>query len=227
MRTWPMTRLAALGGLAAIVCFVVGNVLPGESPPKFDDSPQKIAAYFSDNHKSLLFGAILYGVIAPLFVFVFATLAQLMRSRGQTELAVIAFGGALLMLAIGGVGDGVAAAATQIAANGDADTVKTLYQVDGFIYERLFWVGLALVVPVGLAAWRGALPRWQAWLSALAAALFFLGGISVKASGAFSATGAFGFLGFLGFLVWLVGVSIVLWRAEAPMQVPAAAPSAV
>lgn len=225
MRTWPATRLAGAGGFLAIVLFVIGNFIPG-APPKFDDSAQTIAAYFNDHHKSLLVGSILYGVVAPLLIGVVTMLALTIRARGHGELAVIAFAAGVIMLAIGSVGDAVAAAATQIAPN-DAGTVRTLYQIDGFIYGRLYWVGLALVIPVGLAAWRGALPRWQAWLSALAAALFVLGGISVKAHGALSPMDVLPFLAFLGFLVWLLGASIVLWRIEARVEVPAAAPSPV
>jgi hypothetical protein len=226
MRSWPPTRLAAAGGLLAVVLFVVANFIAGESPPKFNATPDEIASYFGDHHRALLISSLLYGVVAPLFLALVAVLTRLIRARGHGDLGTIAFAGGVAAMAIGAVGDAIGAALTLVAPV-DPQLGRGLYRLSGFVYGRLFWVALALVIPVGLAAWRGALPRWQAWLSAAAAALFALGGISVKGAGAFSPTGVFPLLGFLGLLVWIVGVSIALWRVEEPAEVPLAAPTTV
>jgi hypothetical protein len=226
MRSWPPTRLAAAGGLLAVVLFVIGNLVAGESPPKFNASPDEIASYFGDHHRSLLIASLLYGVVGPLFLALVAVLARLIRARDHGDLGAIAFAGGVAVLAIGAVADAIGAAMTLVAP-ADPMLGRGLYRLSGFVYGRLFWVGLALVIPVGLAAWRGALPRWQAWLSAATAVLFALGGISVKGSGAFSPGGLFPLLAFLGLLVWIVGVSIVLWRVEEPAEVAVAAPTTV
>jgi hypothetical protein len=55
----PVQRqLAAAGADAAAVLVLVGAVLPGQ-PPAFNADPLKIVAFFHDNHKSQLVGAVL------------------------------------------------------------------------------------------------------------------------------------------------------------------------
>jgi hypothetical protein len=113
-----------------------------------------------------------------------------------------------------------------VALHADPGVIKTLYVIDALLTGRVFWVLLALVLPLLLAGLSGALPRSTVWLNTIVAVLFLLGGVSVKARGAFSPYGAVPFLAFLGFLAFILGTSLVLWREPASGEPrPAAGPS--
>jgi hypothetical protein len=57
---------------------------------------------------------------------------------------------------------------------------------------------------------------WYRVVCGLAAVLFALSGISVKAAGTLAVAGGIGFVSFLALLVWVVATSVVVWRIAAP-----------
>jgi len=81
-----------------------------------------------------------------------------------------------------------------------------------------------LVGAVALAAWNGAFPRWAAATNGLVAVLLFLGGISVKGTGALAAgTGALASIAGIAFVVWVLHLAVLFWWR--PQGAPAVAMS--
>jgi hypothetical protein len=124
-----------------------------------------------------------------------------------------------------GVGLGLYGGLAQIATFGqEASAVAPLYRLIQFIQVAWFWSTLMLALAVAHAAWNGAFARWVAAVDGVIAVLLVLGGLSVKADGAFAAgTGAFCTIGSLAFLVWVLHLGVLFWgRAQ---EVPATAMS--
>jgi hypothetical protein len=205
-------RYAAVAGVLFVILFLVAQLIQGSSP-KLNADSATIVAFFRDNHRALLVAAVLEGIaVASLLTFTLGV-ALMLRDHGQRTLGGIALVGGVAAAAIGTAVDGIFLGITQAAALGaDPGVVRTLYQIDAFLTGRVFWVLLALVLSLLLAGRRGVLPRWTVLLNAIVAILFVLGGVSVKAQGAFSPYGAAPFLAFLAFLAFLLGTSVVLWR---------------
>ena len=81
----------------------------------------------------------------------------------------------------------------------------------------MYWLALLPIVSVALAAHRGVFPAWAAWVTWVLAVIVALGGVSVKASGAFAAgTGPVATLAFGAALVFLLEVGVLLWTAKEP-----------
>jgi hypothetical protein len=99
--------------------------------------------------------------------------------------------------------------------------VRALWQLDQLVFSRFYWTILIAAVALALVAWRGALPRWNAYVCGAACVLLALGGVSLKASGAFAAGGAVPLIGFLAFLAFVLSTSVALWTS------PTAAPRSV
>ena len=213
MGPWSARQLAALGAVAATVLFVVGFGLYG-SPPKFDANAAKIAVYFHSHHQKALVATVLVEMGVAIMIGVIAQLAVLLRDAGQRGHAAvvgIAGAGSLSILAASvGIYGGLA----QIATFGQESIVDgPLYRLVQFIVVGWFWITLVMVIAVALAAWNGAFPRLVAGANGLVAVLLVLGGISVKAKGAFAAgTGAFAIIGSVAFLAWVLHLAVLLWQ---------------
>jgi hypothetical protein len=214
-------RYAALAGALFVLLFVVAQLIQGSSPG-LDANPGAIAAFFRDNHRALLVAAVLEGfAVASLITFTVGV-ALMLRQAGHSTLGGVALAGGVAAAAIGSAVDGIFLGITQAAAlEADPRIVGTLYQIDAFLTGRVFWVLLALVLPLVLAGRRGVLPRWTVWFNTIVAILFVLGGISVKAKGGFSPYGAAPFLAFLAFLAFILATCGVLWRVSTGESQPA------
>jgi hypothetical protein len=215
-------QYAAAAGALFVVLFVIAQLIQGNSP-MLDDDPATIAAFFHDNHRALLVAAVLEGIAVALLLTFTVGVALMLRDAGHTTLGGVALAGGVAAAAIGAVVDGIFVGITQaVSQEADLGVIRTLYDMDAFLTGRVFWVLLALVLPLLLAGWRGVLPRWTVWLNTIVAILFVLGGVSVKAQGAFSPYSAVPFLAFLAFLGFILGTSVVLWREPATGEARAA-----
>jgi hypothetical protein len=205
---------------------VVGILLPG-SPPKFNADALKIVGYFHDKHKRVLVSTVLCELAIAMLIAVVAQLAVLLRDAGRrAQAAVIGIAGAASLGTLG-VGIGLYGGLGQIVTfRQEAGAVAPLYRLIQFIQVAWFWSTLVMVVALALAAWKGAFPGWVAPLNGVIAILLVLGGISVKAKGAFSAgTGVFCVIGSVAFLVWVLQLAVLFWErprpADSPMTTPA------
>ncbi len=212
MKGWAAERWAAAAGFGFVVLNLTGAFAPGASYPKVNDSPAKIAAFAHDHHQAFALAAVLTGLAAPLLIWLFASIVSVMRNAGQGPLAVVVFGVAVAGTALATASDAV----WQVLGRVDNDGfIKAAFQTQGFLVTKAFWCAGVGAVVIGLAAWRGAFPRWYAWLTFAAAVLFGLGGLTVRQSGFLQSGGGLTFVAFLGLLVWVLVSSFVLWTTPA------------
>jgi hypothetical protein len=207
-------RWAALAGVGFVVLTLVGDLLPGK-PPKFDERPTKIAAFFLDNHREVLVGLILTGIASALLVWLVAGLAVQLRAVGQPALGAVALAAGVAATVLGAAADTIYGALAQIVTGGNRDFsfVRDAYQLSAFLIGRAFWLAALLVLVSGLGALRG-LTRWYAWTSFAAVPLLVLGGLAVKQSGFFAPGSGMTVVSFVALLVWVLATSLLLWQLE-------------
>ena len=220
MRTWTTERWAAAAGGAFVVLTLVGTFASGTSYPKVDDPPAAILTYFNDHHRAIAIGAILTGLATPLLIWLFAGLAGVLRAAGENAVAWTLLGVAVAGTALAAASDAVAQVIPHVS---DAGAAQAAFATQGYLVTKAFWCAAIGAAVVGIAASRGALPRWFGWLSLAEAAVFALGGVTVKGSGFFAAGGTMALLAFLALLVWVLAAAAVLWLLPARAELPAAA----
>jgi hypothetical protein len=225
-------RWAAATGIAAFVLLAVSNFFVTASPPKITDSAQKIVKFAVDHRSGLLAQVFVGGFGFALFFpwFLGSLRSFLAKAEGGTgRLAMVAFGGGLILVGTAAIGALLqASVALTIAKHGDPGVVQALFVVanTGFVL-----VGYPLAVLAGATAFvalrHGALPRWYAWASGLIAlyALFTTAGILVE-TGPLSPTGALQFIGFILFGLWTLVTSILLVQRVGKAPATAAMASA-
>jgi len=201
-------RMAAVGGIAFTVLILVASLSSG-SMPSVDDSPAKIARFFADHHKRIAVGAVLSGIAAPLYVWLFAVVCRGMRRAGALALSVGAFGFAVVSAALAVTGDAIYASLAHAASQGDAAFAKSGYDLGGFLSQKYWWFAAFLALAIWLAS--ASMARWYRWLTLAAAVLFAVGGLGVTQHGFFAVNGAANGIAFIAFLVWILGTSVVVW----------------
>ena len=219
MRTWTIGRIGAACGVAFLALNIVGNALPG-SPPGTDDTEAKIASFFHDHHRAVVWGTILTGLAAPFFLGLLTALALRLRQAGLGSAAAAVFGLGTAGITIGVVSDGLYGALARIGEQENAAFAKSAYEIDGFLAAKSFWFAAAVAVVAGWSA-RRVLPQWWAVVSVAAAVLLAIGGASLRAKGFFAPLGGMSGIAFLALLIWVLATCFVLWRE--PVAVPAPA----
>ncbi|HEX8075308.1 MAG TPA: hypothetical protein VF545_10045 [Thermoleophilaceae bacterium] len=212
-------RFDAATGIGFAILAVVGFLLPG-APPKADDSPADLAAFFSDHDGALLAGSFVLGLSAILFLWFAGSFRSYLRAAegGEGRLSSAAFGGGVagiaLVLAGAGIFNGLA---FDVAGSGaDADLVRAFFDAGGAVIALGGFGFAAFFAAASCSGARsGALPPWAYWSGSVTAVLQVLGGIALFAkSGAFAAGGAFTLLPLLAGLLWVAAVSVVLMRRD-------------
>ncbi len=209
---WTAERWAASSGMACASVVVVSSFIAG-TPPHYNASASKIAAYLQDHHKALTIQSALSGVAIVLFLWFLSSFAGLFREAGQRRLSTIMFGAGVVGVTLAAVGDAMMIAVVRINDfdGGVAASASAFYAVSVFFYTRLFWAAAALAIATALASKRsGALPQWYTGLSLVGAIAFVLTGLSIRLHGFFSPAGAMVWIGFLGFAVWVFVSSALL-----------------
>jgi hypothetical protein len=211
-------KLTGAGAFAVVVLWLVGFFLAGK-PPKFAGTPASVVKYYADHHKQVLIAVILVAIGIAIYLAVFAQLAMHLRNAGQPALGAVVLVGAAASAGLFSVGDAIYGVIAQAVQQPGADPglAKALYMLDQFAGIPMYWLSLLAILSVTIAAARGVFPGWAVWLTGLFAVLVALGGICVKASGAFAAgTGPIANLAFGAALVFLLEVGILLWGAKEP-----------
>jgi hypothetical protein len=209
-------HLASLGAVAVVVLWIVGFFLAGK-PPKFDASADTVVSYYADHHKQVLIAVVLVAIGLAIYLCVMSQLSLHLRGSGQRSLApviLVGAGASAGLFAVGNALYGVIAQAV-IAPGADPGLAKALYQLDQFAGVTMYWLILPIMLSVAIAAHRGVFPVWSAWVTWILAVLVVLGGVSVKATGAFAAgTGPIAGIAFGAALVFLLEVGVLLWTAK-------------
>lgn len=101
-----LRRVAPLTGIGAVALFVIASIVAMVDSPDFAGSAQEIATYYVEEKNSVLTGATLIAISAPLFAWFFGSLrAGIARAEGGPgRLASTAFGAGIgtLTLIVGG-----------------------------------------------------------------------------------------------------------------------------
>jgi hypothetical protein len=216
MGAWSARQQAAVGAFAVVALWVIGFFIAGK-PPKFADSPDKVAHFYATNHKQVLIAVILVAIGIALYIAVLAQLSLYLRGSGQRTLAAVVMLATASSAAVFAIGDALYGAIGQVVASPGADPAlaAALYKLDQISGVPMYWLVLITVFSVTLAERRGLFPRWALPVNLLFMLLLVLGGISVRASGVFAAgTGLFATLAFGSALLFLVEIGVVLWGAK-------------
>jgi hypothetical protein len=206
-------RLGAAAGLGFVVCLVVGGSITG-SPPTLAASAATITHYYATHHSSLLVAAILVAVGATFFVGWAAALGSALRRGGAAGEAGMVLGGAAAAMALLVASQAIDAGLAQ-AARGSVDPgfMRGGFMLSNYPGHLGLWFAAGAAVATALVSGR-IFPTWYAWLSGVAAVLAALGGISLRATGFFGASGG-GMLIITRVVlaIWVLAGSGLLWRA--------------
>jgi hypothetical protein len=201
-RAWAWERWLPLAGAGAVVLWVIGFIVQGESPDPFEASAREWVTYVSDNDGQILASRLLtlFGVL--LFLWFLGTLRTALRAaEGEPgPWAAIAFGSgiALAVLLFAATTALLAAAATSGAVEAGAAQALAVSEIGFFFAAEV--AAASLLIATGLLALRtGVLPVWLGWASLVIALLLLIVDTPI------------GFIAFLlGFQLWVIIVSILL-----------------
>jgi hypothetical protein len=202
--------MAAVGGLAFTILYVVHRLLQGTGPDS--SSMEAVAAYQVAHRGALVASEVAVGLALLAFIGFLAGLVPVIWRAGQETLAVaVAISGGVF------VAMGLASNAAETALIGVADAnqpaaVVALEELQGRI--PVVWPITALVAGLSLAIWRtGLVGRWLGVAGLVAAAVFLLGSVfSVLGP---TPEGGSSLVGVGLFIVWMLAVSVGLWRTAA------------
>ena len=219
MRDDRWERFGAIAGLVFVLVAITGAALTG-TPPKPADTDQVFRAFFIAKHDQLIMQAWLYGLCAPLLVWFAAAVRRVLRrAEGDTgSLADLFLAGATANAALLVVVMGMQVAVVKVAERLAPETVRgvgldfgaAVVSLFGFVVAVTAFAFAAVVIVTNV------LPRWTAWLAAVALVLNVVGTFGVFAhGGAFSIEGGFTvFVPFVSTMVWYLGTAIAMLRTQ-------------
>jgi len=203
-----------IAGIAAAVTFIVG-VASAANGPSSDGSDAKVLAWYAKHSHRV-------GVIVGVFILMFFGLFLLWFAAGLRErlraaegpegrLANVAFGGAILSVALVWAGSFAMAAVPAGISFGDqpavasADVARFLPQMGfGAILVGGMFGAIALIDATSIVAIRtGVLPRWLAYLGFVCSVALLFGSI---------------FLPTIALPIWLIAAGVVLLRGQSTAE---------
>lgn len=210
-------QYGALAGLVFVILVVVGAFIAG-SPPRPDDSIQKIADYYRNHTGAIKTGAFLTGLAGVAFLWFLGSLwSTLRRSEDTRRLATIATGGGIVGLILALLAFALNSSVA-IALN-SRDSLqflnpKFIYLLSGVIGGMGNFGIAVLVAATGVAILRTRVfPAWLAGPSMLIALGWIVGGLVVATDSSVIFT--IGFVVFLLWLVWILLISFFMFRPQA------------
>jgi hypothetical protein len=209
-------RYAPLTGVLFVIFTVVGILIGmSDSPEDFPGEVAEIVEYYEDDPGRIILGSWL-GLVGGFFLIWFGgSVRAHLRDAGEERLGTVAFGGAVAAAAVGLLIDTANLAAAFRADEDEAidpATATALYDFANSSIGGALPIAIAVFIgATGIAALRtGALPRWLG----IASLVVVLGLMTFFVAWAFTAVA----------MLWALVVSIVLFRAQAPVATSAAAP---
>ena len=214
---WGWERLAALGGIVAVVLWLVSVVVQESSNLPDDDNPFEVLTWFADESNTILASSFIFMLGSVFFlVFVGALRLRLMQAEGPGAfLTAIAFGAgvavAILTMLVPGPGLAGALAGSDLT----PQAAQALVIVDDAFFVAAELSAALFLLATGLVILRyGPMPRWLAWVSFLFALWLLIPPI--------------GWAGLLfGLPLWTIAVAVLLWMQRADEPVAARPPEAV
>ncbi len=204
-------KWAALGGVGFVILNVLGAILMG-SLPTADDSNEEVLAWFADKESGIRTAGWLSALSIILLLGWFGSLWRRMadlevRRNLLAELSLIGLGGSG---ALWGVSTAIYSAVAMRVDDMPAPEARFFYALAGTL---LAFGGAFLVVHLvstNLRALRnGFLPKWNALLGFLPAALFLVSTTGVMTDG--NLPMITGGLGFIAWAIWILATSVHMW----------------
>ncbi len=203
-------RLAPLAGLVFVALLIVATLLGG-NPPDPNAAGTKVIAYYHSHRTRQEVAAYLIGLSLFFGLLFYGYLRTYLRSVPETApLAALAFGGAVLFAAGGGVFAGAQFALADVPTHLDASSAQALNLVERDLSIFLQTAGIGvLMFAAGLAIVRSRLlPAWVGWFGIV----FGIVSITPAAFIAFPAVG-----------LWTAIVSVLLFAPAGRPETPAVA----
>jgi len=201
-------RLAATGGLAFVVLYVVHLVLQGLGPD--GSSGAAVAAYNIAHRGALRASEVAVGLALLAFIAFIAALVPVLWRAGQETLAVAVLVAGATFVALGFVSNAAETALIGVADTNEPAAVLALFQLQGRV--PVIFAVTALAATISLAGLRtGLLWRWLGIAGLIVALVFLLGSVfSLLGS---TPEGRSSLFGVGVFVVWMVLLCAALWRA--------------
>jgi hypothetical protein len=207
-------RIAAIGGLAFTVLYIVHRILQGTGPDS--STAAAVAAYNVEHRGTLLASEVAVGLALLAFIpFVAALLPVIWRAGEETLAIAVGITGGVF-LAMGFVSNAAETALIGVADSNQPAAVLALNQLQG--RTPIVWT-ITLVALLSLVIHRTSLVwRWLGAVGLIAAAVFLLGSIfSVLGQ---TPEGSSSLIGVGIFIIWMLLLSAGLWRTASNGTTP-------
>lgn len=207
-------RYAGIAGILFVLA-LLGTFVTGSTPNPADPAG-KVASSLAQHRSGEL--ATVYIQIAaaiPLLIFLTGLRSILHRGEGEPRvLTPLAFGAALLGIAIVLVSHGILGALAAFVVKGSsADVTRALYAVyQGVFIISDFFLGAFLLAASLVMIRSRIVPGWLGWIGIVGGACLVLNTFSF--SNPQSILGLLGFLGFILMLLWVLITSIFMLRGR-------------
>jgi hypothetical protein len=200
-------RIAAIGGLAFTVLYLVHRILQGTGPDSA--TAAAVAAFYVEHRGILLASEVAVGLALLAFIPFVAALVPIIWRAGQETLAIAVGISGGVFLAMGFVSNAAETALLGVADSNEPAAVLALNYLQG--RTPVIWTVTALVAVISLAIHRTSLVwRWLGVAGLVAAAIFLLGSVfSVLGR---TPEGNSSLIGVGIFIVWMLVLSAGLWR---------------
>ena len=205
-------KWAALGGVGFVVLNVIGIILMG-SPPMADDSNEKVYEYFLDKESGIRTSTLLGALSLILLLWWFGTLWRRMAEAetNQNRLSVLSLIGLAGSGALWGVNATIVSAVAMRAEELGPDPTRFFWTLSATVlaFGGAFLVVHLLATNV-LALRTGFLPKWNAMLGFVPAALFLVSTYGTMSDGDLPMIA--GGLAFITWSIWLLATSFHMWK---------------
>jgi hypothetical protein len=208
-------RIAAIGGLAFTVLYLVHRILQGTGPDSA--TAAAVAAFYVEHRGILLASEVAVGLALLAFIPFVAALVPIIWRAGQETLAIAVGISGGVFLAMGFVSNAAETALIGVADSNEPAAVLALNHLQG--RTPVIWTVTALVAVISLAIHRTSLVwRWLGVAGLVAAAIFLLGSVfSVLGR---TPEGNSSLIGVGIFIVWMLVLSAGLWRTASTHTTP-------
>ncbi len=181
------SRFAPLTGLVAALSFAAGNAIWGFEQPPRDSDAERLLSFYEGTSTEIIIG----GTISAISIFFLVWFGAVLRRRleameqdRQTELPLMAFGGAVLIAAVGLGAETINLVAAMRAEDGEltAEAAQIYFDVSFmFGYPAAGLAIATFATPIALIAMRGGRPLmgWLAWLVVAVSLLMLIPQLSI------------------------------------------------
>ena len=205
-------KWAALGGVGFVILNVIGIILMG-SVPMADDSNEKVYEYFLDKESGIRTSTLLGALSLILLLWWFGTLWRRMAEAetNQNRLSVLSLIGLAGSGALWGVNATIVSAVAMRAEELGPDPTRFFWTLSATVlsFGGAFLVVHLLATNV-LALRTGFLPKWNAMLGFVPAALFLVSTYGTMDDGDLPMIA--GGLAFITWSIWLLATSFHMWK---------------